>query len=399
VADAILILNAGSSSLKFSVYADAGAPRPLVRGQFEGLFSQPHFEAFGYDGKLLDERHWPAASSLSHQDAVAYLLDWGRQGAFAEHRVIAAGHRVVHGGMKLVRPVLIDVQVLEELDSLVPLAPLHQAHNVAAIRAVQQVAPRLPQVACFDTSFHRTQPIVAQMFGLPRGYFEQGIRRYGFHGLSYEYIGSVLPTYDAAAAAGRTVVAHLGNGASMCAMRGGRSVSTTMGFTAVDGLLMGTRCGALDPGVLLYLMEQQGKTGRELESLIYQESGLLGVSGISADMRTLLASDDPRAAEAIALFVYRIVCSLGSLATALGGLDSIVFTGGIGEHASAIREEVCRQASWLGVQLDDDANQHDGPMISAPESPVSAWVIPTNEELMVARHVQSVLAEHQFTRG
>src|SRR5581483_6453635 len=307
------------------------------------------------------------------------------------HRIIAAGHRVVHGGLQFTRPVRIDAAVLAALESLVPLAPLHQPHNLAAIRAITGRAPGLPQVACFDTSFHRTQPAVAQTFALPRRYTEEGVLRYGFHGLSYEYIASVLRRTDDRAAAGRTVVAHLGNGASLCALTGGRSVASTMGFTAVDGLPMGTRCGALDPGVLLYLMDRHGMDARALEKLIYQQSGLLGVSGLSSDLRTLLASPDPRAAQAVDLFVYRIGRELGSLAAALGGLDALVFTGGIGENAAAIRARVCRDAAWLGLELDEAANEAGGPLVSCSESKVHAWIIPTNEEFMIARHTRSLI--------
>lgn len=395
MADALLILNAGSSSLKFSVFADTEAPAPLLRGQVEGLFLQPKFDVFGPSGERLDEHRWTGATSITHEQAVEFLFEWGRRGALGENEIVAAGHRIVHGGTKFIRPVLIVDRVLDELEGLIPLAPLHQPHNLAAIRAVQRLAPQLPQVACFDTSFHHTQPTVAQMFGLPRRLFDQGVRRYGFHGLSYEYIAAKLPSVDPVAASGRTAVAHLGNGASICAMRGGRSVATTMGFTAVDGLLMGTRCGSLDPGVLLHLMDHHGNSARDLEKLIYHESGLLGVSGLSADMRELLRSSDPRAADAIDLFVYRVVCALGSLAAALEGLNAIIFTGGIGEHAAAIRARICRHVSWLGLQLDEEANRNHGPRISLADSRVSAWVIPTNEELIVARHVRSTLAENR----
>jgi acetate kinase len=289
--------------------------------------------------------------------------------------------------------VRIDGQTLAELERLTPLAPLHQPHNLAAIEAVAEHAPQLPQVACFDTAFHRVQPPLAQMFALPRRYTEEGIKRYGFHGLSYEYIASVLPGLDARASAGRTVVAHLGNGASLCALNGGRSVATTMSFTAVDGLPMGTRCGSLDPGVLLYLMRRYSLDLPALEDLLYQQSGLLGVSGISSDVRTLLASSDPRAAEALDLFVYRIDRELGSLAAALGGLDALVFTGGIGENAAPIRARVCRGAAWLGLDLDEVSNAASGPCISRSGSRVSAWVVPTNEELMIACHTRRLLYE------
>ncbi len=281
---------------------------------------------------------------------------------------------------------------LAALEKFVPLAPLHQPHNLAPIRLLLERAPELPQVACFDTSFHRTNPEIAQMFALPAELHAQGVRRYGFHGLSYEYIASVLPKFDTKAARGRTVVLHLGNGSSMCAIQAGKSVASTMGFTAVEGLPMGTRCGSLDPGVILYLMDQRGMDARAIEKLIYNQSGLLGVSGISSDMRTLLASEDPRAKLAVDLYLYRIRRELGSLAAALGGLDAVVFTAGIGENAAIIRERVCRDAAWLGLDLDAAASAASGARISAPASRVSAWVIPTNEELMIARHTRALLA-------
>src|SRR5438105_2984961 len=392
MADAILVLNAGSSSLRFSVFLDGEPPEPLLRGQLEGLFTQPHFVARDHAGGVIGEKAWAADTRLGHGGAIEFLFSWSRGGALRGHRIVAAGHRVVHGGLKFTQPVRINPEVLAALDAFVPLAPLHQPHNLAAIRAISERVPELPQVACFDTSFHRTQPAVAQAFALPRRYAEEGVLRYGFHGLSYEYIASVLPDTDPRAAAGRTVVAHLGNGASMCAMKGGRSVASTMSFTAVDGLPMGTRCGALDPGVLLYLMDQHRMDARRLEKLLYEESGLLGVSGISSDMRTLLASPDPRAAEALDLFVNRIGRELGSLAAALGGLHALVFTGGIGENAAIIRARVCSDAAWLGVELDEAANDAGGPRISRPESRVIAWVIPTNEELMIAQHARRLFA-------
>jgi acetate kinase len=392
MADAILVLNAGSSSLKFSVFLDGQPPAPLLRGQLEGLTTQPHFVARDPAGGVLGEKDWAAGTQLGHGGAIEFLFGWGRGGVLAGHRIVAAGHRVVHGGLKFAQPVRSDPDVLAELDVLVPLAPLHQPHNLEAMREIVQRVPHLPQVACFDTAFHRTQPAVAQAFALPGRYAAEGVLRYGFHGLSYEYIASVLPATDPRAAAGRTVVAHLGNGASLCALQGGRSVASTMSFTAVDGLPMGTRCGALDPGVLLYLMDRHGLDARALEKLIYHESGLLGVSGISSDVRTLLASPDPRAAGALDLFGYRIGRELGSLAAALGGLDALVFTGGIGENSAVIRARVCRDAAWLGLELDAAANDAGGPRISRLGSRVAAWVIPTNEELMIAQHTRRVLA-------
>jgi acetate kinase len=306
-------------------------------------------------------------------------------------RLVGVGHRVVHGGPEYARPVRLDTDVLAGLEAFVPLAPLHQPHNLAPIRLLLERAPELQQVACFDTSFHRSNPEIAQMFALPAELHAQGVRRYGFHGLSYEYIASVLPNFDAKGARGRTVVLHLGNGASMCAIQAGKSVTSTMGFTAVDGLPMGTRTGSLDPGVILYLMDQRGMDARAIEKLIYNQSGLLGVSGISSDMRILLASDDARAKLAIDLYVYRIRRELGSLAAALDGLDAIVFTAGVGENAEAIRSRVCEDAAWLGVALNQQANAAGGPCISTRGSKVSAWVIPTNEELMIARHTRQVL--------
>jgi acetate kinase len=390
--ETLFVLNAGSSSLKFSVFRDREPPEVLLRGQLEALATRPRFVARDGAGKVVAEKEWPAGEGIDHDGAIEFLLEWARGGAIGKNRVRAVGHRVVHGGARFQAPVRIDAKVLEELDRLVPLAPLHQPHGLAAIRAVERLAPDLPQIACFDTAFHRTQPELAQTFALPRRYTEAGVLRYGFHGLSYEYVASILPRIDADAASGRTIVAHLGNGCSMCAMKGGRSLATTMGFTPVDGLMMGTRSGAVDPGVLIFLMDRFAMDARAIEHLLNEESGLLGVSGISSDMRTLLASKDSRAAEAVDLFIYRCGRELGSLAAALGGLDALVFTGGIGENAASIRARVCRDAAWLGLALDDAANDAGGPRVSAAGSTVSAWVVPTNEELMIALHTQRVLA-------
>lgn len=388
----ILVLNAGSSSLKFSLFAAHQAePELRLRGQIEGINGAPHFIARDTAGAILAEQRWSEDSQLGHAGAALHLVEFLR-GFSDRYQLIAVGHRVVHGGEEFSGPTRVDGAILERLARFNPLAPLHQPHNLAPIRAIAERAPQLPQVACFDTAFHRRQPELAQMFALPPAITERGVRRYGFHGLSYEYIASVLPQLAPEAAAGRVVVAHLGNGASLCAMHGGRSVASTMGFTAVDGLPMGTRCGNLDPGVILYLLDELKMDARAIERLIYKESGLLGVSGISGDMRELLASDAPRAALAVELFVYRIGRELGSLAAALGGLDALVFTAGIGEHAAPIRERVCRTAAWLGLQLDAAANAAGGPRISTAGSSVSAWVIPTNEELMIARHTLQTLS-------
>jgi acetate kinase len=389
---AIVVLNAGSSSIKFSVFfKESGTLDLRIRGQIEALFSEPRFTAKDAAGARVSEKSWPADTKLGHEGALAHLFEFLRERADGV-KLIGVGHRVVHGGMEYTHPVLVDATVLGALDKFVPLAPLHQPHNLAAIRAVLHRSPDVPQVACFDTAFHRTNPEIAQMFALPYELHEAGVRRYGFHGLSYEYIASVLPGIDASAAQGRTVVLHLGNGASMCALNGGKSVASTMGFTAVDGLPMGTRTGNLDPGVVLYLMDERGMNARAVEKLLYQQSGLLGVSGIASDMRTLLASPEPRAKLAVDLFVYRIGRELGSLAAALGGLDAIVFTAGVGENSAEIRARVCQAAAWLGVDLDATANTAGGPRISTAASRVAAWTIPTNEELMIARHTERLLA-------
>ena len=393
--NAILVLNAGSSSIKFSLFVDRpDGPELRLGGQVEGLFTAPHFVAKDAAGAVISEHHWDEGTALGHAGAIDHLVDFLQSVSDDHYRLTAVGHRVVHGGTDFSQPVRTNEDVLARLDKLVPLAPLHQPHNLAPIRFIAARVPDLPQVACFDTAFHHDQPELAQMFALPRSITDRGVRRYGFHGLSYEYIASVLPGIDPSAAAGRSVVCHLGNGASMCAVAAGRSMASTLGFTAVDGLPMGTRCGNLDPGVVLYLMDEMKMDARAIEKLIYKESGLLGVSGISSDMRDLLASDAPRAKLAVDLFVYRIGRELGSLAAALGGLDAIVFTGGIGEHAREIRERVCADAAWLGVELDAAANDGNGPRITTAASRVAAWVIPTNEELMIARHTRKVIAAH-----
>ena len=391
MSDAILVVNAGSSSIKFSVFLERGdALDLLLGGQIEGLYTTPRFKAKDAAGAVVGERQWMADEPLGHDGAVTHLAGFLRE-QLGQHRLAAVGHRVVHGGLDYAAPVRLTAEIVGHLEQFIPLAPLHQPHNLKPIRLLLANQPQLLQVACFDTAFHRRQPEVAQAFALPPEITERGVRRYGFHGLSYEYIASVLPQVDPRAAAGRTVVLHLGNGASMCAIHNGKSMASTMGFTAMDGLPMGTRCGNLDPGVVLYLVDELKMDARAIEKLFYQQSGLLGVSGISSDMRTLLASDEPRAKFAVDLFVYRIGRELGSLAGALGGLDAIVFTGGIGEHAVAIRERVCHAAAWLGVELDSTANAAGDSRISTAASRITAWVIPTNEELMIARHTRRLL--------
>lgn len=388
----LLVLNAGSSSIKFSVYqADADQLYPVCRGQIESLGGAAHFEARDAHGQIILMGHpHQSGQPYDHAQALVDLLLWMRTNSSLPP-IVAVGHRVVHGGAIYAHPQLIDSDTLAQLEQFAPLAPLHQPHNLAGIRALASTAPDLPQVACFDTAFHLQQPDLAQVFAIPRQYRDEGVRRYGFHGLSYEYVASQLPTL-LGDTGGRTIVAHLGNGSSMCAMRDGVSVASTMGFTAVEGLPMGTRCGSLDPGVMIYLMERHGMDARALTDLVYKRCGLLGLSdGLSHDMRTLLASDSPAARLAVDYFVYRIHRELGSLTAALGGLDTLVFTAGIGEHAPALREQVCSLAGWLGVVLDPLANERNLTRLYAPESKVRVLVVPTNEELMIARHTWRVI--------
>jgi acetate kinase len=391
MSNAILVLNAGSSSIKFSLFLERGDALDLfLGGQLEGLYTAPKFKAKDAAGTIISEKVWPQGEALGHEGGISHLAGFLRE-QLGEHQLVAVGHRVVHGGVNYAAPVRLSAAIVKDLEQFIPLAPLHQPHNLTPIRSLLDKRPELLQVGCFDTAFHCVQPAVAQAFALPAEITERGVRRYGFHGLSYEYIASALPAYDSRAADGCTIVLHLGNGASMCAMQAGNSVASTMGFTAVDGLPMGTRCGSLDPGVVLYLMDELKMDTRAIEKLLYQQSGLLGVSGVSSDMRTLLDSDDPKAKFAVELFIYRIGRELGSLAAALGGLDALVFTGGIGEHAGSIRERVCQAAAWLGVDLDPMANTAGGPRISTAASRTSAWVISTNEELMIARHTRRIL--------
>lgn len=395
---AILTLNAGSSSIKFALFGQAAPLRPqaALRGELDGIGAQPRLKAQDAAGAVLAELTFPELAGLSaeeqHRRTLDVLVRW-----LDEHdagwKIAAAGHRVVHGADRYAAPVVLEPADVEALAGFIPLAPLHQPHNVAGIRALAALLPGVPQVACFDTAFHMTQPAVARRFALPRRLSDAGIKRYGFHGLSYEYIARILPQHLGTKADGRVVVAHLGNGASMCAMRERKSVATTMGFTALDGLMMGTRCGAIDPGVLLHLMEFRGLDAAGITKLLYKESGLLGVSGISQDMRALLDSAAPEAAEAIELYCYRIARELGSLAAALGGLDALVFTAGIGEHAAPVRERVCRQSEWLGMKLDAAANAGHAARIHSDDSKVDVLVLPTNEEWMIAQHTAALISQ------
>lgn len=390
--NALLILNAGSSSLKFAVYdanpaANGPAAQAEYRGGIEAIGGPARFRVTHAGSPLLEQD----IAAANHEQALQAVLDW-LDSRHPRLRLRAAGHRVVHGGAEFSQPVRVDAPVMAALQQLIPLSPLHQPHNLGAIRALTELRPELPQIACFDTAFHHTLPPVARAFALPAEYAERGIRRYGFHGLSYAHIAEVLPDYLGAAAEGRVVVAHLGNGASLCAMLARRSVETSMSFTPLDGMPMGTRCGALDPGVLLYLQREEGMSLTQLDELLNQHSGLLGVSGISSDVRTLLASTEPRAAEALALFAYRTAQAIAGHAVALQGLDALVFTAGIGEHAAPLRAAICRHLAWLGVTLDESANQRHGPLLSDPASTVSVWVIPTDEERVIARHAWDLSA-------
>lgn len=390
---AILVVNAGSSSLKFSLFRETTAAEleQTARGQIDGVGTRPRLEVKDAAGVQLVERDYDVAAVGSVPDAIGLMSAW-LQEYYPDEPLRAVGHRIVHGGAEYAKPVLIDDTVFAALEQLIPLAPLHQPHNLTAIRALHHSRPTLPQVACFDTAFHRSHPQLADMYALPLDQYASGVRRYGFHGLSYEYIASVLPRIAPDIAAGRVIVAHLGNGASLCALRAGKSVDSTMGFSPLDGIPMGTRPGAIDPGVLLHLLNQQGMTGAALEQLLYKESGLLGLSGISSDMRILLDSKAPRAWLAVDYFVHQVVKQIGALTAVLGGLDALVFTAGIGEHAAEIRAHILKACAWLGVILDAQANHNGGPCISARDSTVAAWVIPTNEERMIARHTYACVS-------
>jgi acetate kinase len=388
--DYTLVLNAGSSSLKFCVYARDEEDWGLAsQGQIEAIGSLPRISARDHAGRtLIDDRL--DSDVRDQRSALDFLARWLRA-RYGGGQVLGVGHRVVHGGLNFAGPTVVTSEVLAELHQLEPLAPLHQPHNLAAIEAVCRRLPDVPQVACFDTSFHRTQSAVAQLVPLPRNIRQAGVQRYGFHGLSYEYIASVLPQEAPDIADGRVVVAHLGSGASLCAMRGGKSVDCSLGFTALDGLCMATRPGSVDPGVILHMFHALGLSVKEVADILYRKSGLLGISGISSDMRVLLQSSEPAARLAVDYFVYRAVKEIGALAAVLGGIDGLVFTAGIGENSAEVRRRICEASVWLGIELDAKANAGGGPRISTRQSTIPAWVIPTNEELMIARHTGSLL--------
>ena len=389
--DYALVLNAGSSSLKFCVFRrpEADNWRLEARGQIEGIGTSPRLSVRDAEGASLADQTLDAAVR-DGRNALDTLAGWLRS-RYGGARVLGVGHRVVHGGARHARPTVLSHEVLAELYLLVPLAPLHQPHNLAAIEAVFERLPDVPQVACFDTSFHRGHSEVADLIPLPRDLCQSGLQRYGFHGLSYEYIASVMPQVAPEIAGGRVIVAHLGSGSSLCALKDGKSVDSSLGFTALDGICMGTRPGTIDPGVILYLLQSHGMSAKQVEDILYKKSGLLGISGISNDMRDLLASREPAARLAVEYFVFRAAKEIGALAAVLGGIDGLVFTAGIGENSAEIRRQICESSAWLGVNIDAEANIRGGPRISNPNSKVSAWVIPTNEELMIARHTGRLL--------
>jgi acetate kinase len=388
--DAILVVNAGSSSLKFQIFEVADTRLSCrVRGQIDGIGTRPRLQARGADGAVLIDRAYPAETVNDLPTAIAETRTWLL--SLSGFTLRALGHRVAHGGPDYAAAVLIDNDVLERLSSFQELAPLHQPNNLAPIRLAMDINPHVPQVACFDTAFHRGHAPHTDCYALPWSFYEDGVRRYGFHGLSYEYIAERLVEVAPGAAQGRVVVAHLGSGASMCAMRGGRSLETTMGFTALDGLAMGTRPGQMDPGVVLYLIDHKGMTSREVTDLLYRGAGLKGLSGISGDMRDLLASADPHAALAINHFVHRCALSAGMLAAALGGLDAFVFTAGMGENSAPLRARIAERLRWLGAELDPVANAAGAMLISTPASRVALYVLPTDEELMIARHTLALV--------
>jgi acetate kinase len=390
-ADFALVLNAGSSSLKFCVFRRSAPPQWQMdaKGQIEGIGTSPRLSVKDGNGaRIADESLGKEVND--GRKAVDALAAW-LQSKYGGGKVLAVGHRVVHGGSRFAGPTIVDREILAALCQLIPLAPLHQPYNLAAIEEVFERLPGVPQVACFDTSFHCGHSAVAALVPLPRDLCKSGLQRYGFHGLSYEYIASVLPEVAAKIARGRVIVAHLGSGASLCALKDGKSVDSTLGFTALDGLCMGTRPGALDPGVVLYLFQGLGLSPKEVEAMLYKKSGLLGISGISNDMRDLLAANEPEAQLAVDYFVYRAAKEIGALVAVLGGIDGLVFTAGIGENSPEIRRRICESSAWLGLELDAEANDNQGPRISTPQSNVSTWVIPTNEEIMIARHTGSLL--------
>lgn len=392
MSDSILVLNSGSSSIKFQLFSigENGALERMLKGQFEGIGVHPHLVAKGSDGKELVNRNWDASEVTNVPDALEKVVHFLRE-KLGGRMPVAVGHRVVHGGIEFSAPTVLTSDIVLKLQRLVPLAPLHQPNNLGPIKTIFERLPQIPQVACFDTGFHRSHPELADRYAIPEELYQEGVRRYGFHGLSYEYVASRLPAVSPRLAEGKVIVAHLGSGASMCALEGGKSVDSTMGFTAMDGLPMGTRPGQMDPGIVLYLLQEKKLGVKDVERLLYNSCGLKGLSGISNDVRVLLESNDPRAKLALDYFVHRIGIMTGALAAALQGLDGFIFTAGVGENAPTIREAVMKRLAWLGVEPDVEANAKGCGLISASTSRVACWVIPTDEEVMIARHTLDCL--------
>ena len=396
MSDAVLVLNAGSSSIKFELFKVVGDhAETRLDGHMEGIGASPHLIARDMRRQVLADHRWPGPDVADHVTALVRIME-SIGPAIADRRIIAVGHRVVHGGPDLADPMLVDDKAMVTLRGLMPLAPLHQPHNIAGIEAAMRRFPGVPQIACFDTAFHRAHAWEADTFALPPEFYARGIRRYGFHGLSYEYISALLAAEDPALAAGRVVVAHLGNGSSLCAIHNGRSVDSTMGFTALDGVPMGTRCGQIDPGVLLHLMLTEKMDAAEITGLLYGNAGLKGMSGISQDVRDLEKSSDPRAAQALSYYAWRVRREIGALAAAMGGIDALVFTAGIGENARALRGTICQGLDHLGIRIDPEANQANAPEISAAGSHTRVLVRATDEEAMIARHVLTLLHRSNF---
>ncbi len=389
MSDGIIVINAGSSSIKFSLYLKNGHKDPdlVCKGLMEGIGVAPEFSAKAPDGTPLANERWGAEAT--HETLFGHLMDWIK-GQLGGARLLGAGHRVVHGGQTYRVPTVVDAHVLADLEKLTPLAPLHAPHNISPMKTLARLYPGLKQVACFDTAFHTTNDPISCLYAIPRWLLDEGVRRYGFHGLSYEYISRRLKEIDPALAKGKVVVCHLGSGASMCAIDNGRSVTTTLGFSTLEGLPMGTRTGILDSGIILYLLQEKKMSAKEIETLLFKQSGLLGLSGLSNDMRVLMGSDDPHAKEAVDFFIYRICRELGSLSAALGGIDGVVFTAGIGERSQAVRARVLERSSWLGFAVDPAANTALEGRISPPGAK-AAYVIPTDEELMIAIHTLHTL--------
>jgi acetate kinase len=389
---AILALNAGSSSMKFALFHDGDNEKlnPVVTGEIEDIDAARHFTAYGADKQIVDTHNWVGWPRPSEESVIEWLINWIDR-HLASDSLTAVGHRVVHGGAQFTKPVRLTTTSLAALDALTPLAPLHQQHGLSPVRALMKLRPDMPQIACFDTSFHHTIPAIATRLALPKVFGEEGVRRYGFHGLSFEFIARRLALIAPDLSRGRVIIAHLGNGASLCAMTNGKSIDTTMSFSTLDGLIMGTRCGAMDPGVLLYMLQHKHLSPDQIAHILYEQSGLLGISGLSSDMRLLLTSDQACAREAVDMFIFHVARNVGAMVASLGGLDGFVFTAGIGEHSPKIRAGICDRLSWLGVVSTDPSPAANATRISTLDSLVDVHVMETNEESMIAHHTKEAL--------